>query len=441
MSSIPLPALQVRPPEQPDLLGQLGKLQQLKNMGQQGQIQQQTIQENQLQLQLKQQQMKDQQVVMQVAQKYPNGLSDPQALQELSGKVSAATYIPLQKSIVDTQKSYAELDEKKLANEKARADQFLGLIQQAKALPPDQYAQQFPQIAAAAVQIEPKLQGQIDPTKPIPQQALDSIGLGFATHSQLATVEQEKRAQAEEARKAALAPSQLAESQAEATIKQNEAALGGNQALADTRYRNIKERQRLGQPVTAGDTAFLGAYEDQKKASQPYGGARVEIAQQNANRQDENYIDKTYVKPAQDTEKSYQMFMEAYNNRNNAKTGAESMLALSTHLATTFGNVKGSRVTKDMIQEHLGARGISDSALVAVQKLSNGDVLSPDQWDAFKSLISNSRKLSWDSAKIGAKHRGVDIADELPKDMGGAATSQSTGGNDPFSAFGGAKKP
>ena len=48
-----------------------------------------------------------------------------------------------------------------------------------------------------------------------------------------------------------------------------------------------------------------------------------------------------------------------------------------------------ARDTKDMIQEHLGARSVSDAATVAIQKLTNGDVLSPAQWSAFHDLISN----------------------------------------------------
>jgi hypothetical protein len=176
-----------------------------------------------------------------------------------------------------------------------------------------------------------------------------------------------------------------------------------------------------------GEEKALGtkAQQDQANATRQ---EMLQLAKQNAARQEQNadrkdtdFIDKTYVKPANDAEKSYQMFLEAYNNRNNAKTGAESMLALSTHLATTFGNVKGARVTKDMIEHHLGARGVGDSALVAVQKLTNGDVLSPDQWDAFKSLISNSRNLSWQTAKKEADRRGVDISGSLPSDFKGAS--------------------
>ncbi len=134
-------------------------------------------------------------------------------------------------------------------------------------------------------------------------------------------------------------------------------------------------------------------------------------------------LNKDYVKPANDVEKSYQMMNNAYHDYKAAAakgqelpTGAESMLALSTHLATTFGNVKGARVTKDMIEHHLGARSIPDSALVAVQRLTNGDVLSPDQWEAFHHLIGESRKLSWQTATKEAKRANLPV-DFLPEDL------------------------
>jgi hypothetical protein len=85
------------------------------------------------------------------------------------------------------------------------------------------------------------------------------------------------------------------------------------------------------------------------------------------------------------------------------------MLALSTHLATTFGNVKGSRVTKDMIEHHLGARSVSDTALVAMQRLTNGDTLSPAQWDAFHDLIGQSRQLQWQNVLEEGARRHMQI--------------------------------
>lgn len=107
-------------------------------------------------------------------------------------------------------------------------------------------------------------------------------------------------------------------------------------------------------------------------------------------------------------EKSYQMFEKAYaDHKRGTKTGAEGMVALSTHLNTTFGSVKGARVTKDMIHEHLSARNITDDMLVAVNKLKNGDPLSNKQWDAFHQLISQSRAVSWQQAGDSARNAGI----------------------------------
>jgi hypothetical protein len=148
-------------------------------------------------------------------------------------------------------------------------------------------------------------------------------------------------------------------------------------------------------------------------------------------------FNKACVDPANAVEKSYQMMDQAYREYQAARaqgrdlpTGAQSMLALSQHLATTFGNVKGSRITKDMIQEHLGARSIPDSALVAIQRLTNGDVLSPDQWTAFHNLIGESRRLSWQGAKREAERRNLPV-NFLPPDV--PITGKSTGThNDPL---------
>lgn len=138
--------------------------------------------------------------------------------------------------------------------------------------------------------------------------------------------------------------------------------------------------------------------------------------------------DKAYVQPAEAVEKSYEMMDNAYREFKDAEahgqklpTGAQSMVALSTHLSTTFGNVKGARITKDMIQEHLGARSISDAALVAMQKFTNGDVLSPEQWNAFHDLIKQSRDLSWKTAVKEAQRKKIPV-DFLPPDLQGLSS-------------------
>jgi hypothetical protein len=138
---------------------------------------------------------------------------------------------------------------------------------------------------------------------------------------------------------------------------------------------------------------------------------------------------KDVVNKAYDVEKSYQMATQAYSEYQAAggklPTGAQSMLLLSQHLATTFGGVKGSRVTRDMIQEHLGARGVTDDAQAAVQRLVNGDQLSPDQWKAFVSLIGQSRNATWGNALSSAKNQQIPIT-FLPRGTGTAKADPST---------------
>jgi hypothetical protein len=211
-------------------------------------------------------------------------------------------------------------------------------------------------------------------------------------------------------------------------------------------------REQIDAANAKGDTATVKTLQKRLKDIDPGAESRLAVTVQGqaaaadraetaATRKDVAAHDKAYVQPAEAVEKSYQMMQNAYNeykaaaaNGQTLPTGAQSMLALSTHLSTTFGNVKGARVTKDMIQEHLGARSISDAALVAIQKLTNGDVLSPDQWEAFNSLISQSRKLSWDTAKKEAIRKKIPV-DFLPPDLdksGAPAASGADGGEKAF---------
>lgn len=157
------------------------------------------------------------------------------------------------------------------------------------------------------------------------------------------------------------------------------------------------------------------------------------LTAQEGNKRFDDFNTKTLQPLQTGTEKSWQMAESAYDEYKAAggklPTGAQSMLLLSQHLSTTFGNVKGSRVTRDMIQEHLHARSVSDSALVAVQKLTNGDQLSPAQWNAFTDLISQSRTFGYQAAIDQARALGIGktIPSFLPKpDKGGDSLDAST---------------
>lgn len=169
----------------------------------------------------------------------------------------------------------------------------------------------------------------------------------------------------------------------------------------------------------------------QEQQADPFGYVSDLPTKEALKRQDS--FQKDIVNKAYDVEKSYQMMSSAYNEYLDAAkqgkelpTGAQSMLALSTHLSTTFGNVKGTRVTRDMIAEHLGARSVSDAALVAIQKLTNGDVLSPAQWKAFSDLISQSRNMTWANAISNAKNQHLPIT-FLPRGNGQDVPDRATG--------------
>ena len=134
-------------------------------------------------------------------------------------------------------------------------------------------------------------------------------------------------------------------------------------------------------------------------------------------------IETEYIKPAADFEKNYQMFEEAYRDyKTGTKTGAASMVATGMHIATSLGGVKGARVGPEIIAEHVGARSVPDKFAVYVNKLANGDVLSANQWNEFRQLISTARRLGWSNAVSQADGIGVNIRNRVPQQLGGRAT-------------------
>ncbi len=185
-------------------------------------------------------------------------------------------------------------------------------------------------------------------------------------------------------------------------------------------------RDRTGKATAAKD--YAQANEANAHAAQI--PKLTEIAQQNADTKGNSATtkqvtqhNKDYVKPAEDTDTSYRLADDVYKQYKALKakgqefpSGAQSMLMLSQHLGTTFGGVKGARLSKDLIQEHLGARSISDAAQVALQRLTNGDSLSSSQWDAFHDLISEARRQKWTTAVKEAKRAHVPV-DFLPDDL------------------------
>ena len=170
-------------------------------------------------------------------------------------------------------------------------------------------------------------------------------------------------------------------------------------------------RAQTAEAYAAADHDRAEALLSEAKAAAENSGSEVDWGPGGAKGFD-SWHDKN-VTPALGTEKLYRLASNVYNEYANLRkhgkdfpSGAQSVQMLSYHIANTFGNVKGARITKDLIEKHLGARGISDAAAVAINKLRDGDQLSPKQWDAFFSMAGNTRDETWRSVLDDAESLG-----------------------------------
>ena len=230
-----------------------------------------------------------------------------------------------------------------------------------------------------------------------------------------------------------------------------------NETQEDARFEKIQQDAQLKKPVSPEDQAWANAYKERKSLgpqaaaaagaanatltplinpatgqmmgtfntktgefkpqTQNTGGATTAAGAGVGNKQIEAF-NKDYVNPAEAIERSYQMFQDAYKaiQAGDAKTGAEDMLLLSQHLGTTFGQVKGSRMNKDLIEEHKDAIGIQDRIQRYANNLASGQMLSPDQRKEFGDLISNMRNLTWQIATKEAARNNQPI-NFLPPDV------------------------
>ena len=133
---------------------------------------------------------------------------------------------------------------------------------------------------------------------------------------------------------------------------------------------------------------------------------------------------KNYIDNSEKIETAYQMYqhaMEAYR-RGDRQTGASTMLALSQHIGTTFGQVKNSRQTRDLIEQHKNAIGLVDRLERFGNSLVTGDELSESQMKEFGDQIAAFRKLQWEQATKEAKRQNENI-DFLPPDLEGLEQS------------------
>lgn len=190
MGSIPLPALDIKTPQQPDLLEKFGQLQALRGQQQQQQIRaqqaplqqqalEQNVQQGGLQLQQQQQELKDQQS-FRAAMQDPSlqGKTIGQVADALAqkGAISQAGWAQAKKADLEHQEATQKLDTGKLANLKAAHDQTQQIYNNVMDMPDDQVAASWPQIAQQVNAIPGNEKMPLNPQQPMTKQQLGQFG-------------------------------------------------------------------------------------------------------------------------------------------------------------------------------------------------------------------------------------------------------------------------
>lgn len=270
MSSIPLPALGLRQPEQPDMFGNLAKALSVKNL----------IQENQaggIQLQQQQQALKDQQAGTAALHEWDG--QDPEQLTKLMAKNGASinAVLATKQHFLDTKAKYsaiakddAETGAKNLETMKGKNDMMVGALNTVMGAKDEELVPALQSTAADLVQ-----RGLLDPQHA--QQVSQMAGLPpDQIRQKLKLFEKSYRSdtqQLEDAAKEAVTAKDMAE-----TKKLNtEASYGGAPQMQEARYRSILADVTAKKPVTADDLNFVKGYEASEKkttaAVDAYGNA------------------------------------------------------------------------------------------------------------------------------------------------------------------------
>lgn len=279
MASIPLPALDIRPPaQQPDPLEQYGRLMQLKQMQTmqplQQQAAQQNVQSNALGIQQQQQQLTDQKAMTSAMQNWDgkdyndilplvlkNGGS-AQAVMGLKQKI-----LEQQQSISTTLKNNGDAAVAQMSAAKTKSDYLDGAL--SPLIDPKQTPDaMLPQAVTAAAQslvqkgvLDPQHAQQVNQILQMPPDQIRQQ-LTMMRNSNLA----QSQIMEDGAKQAGITKdvAQAGQANAAAQKDQMEIAAGGTGAIADSRYRNIVMAQKLGRPVSADDQAWAAAYQKQK---------------------------------------------------------------------------------------------------------------------------------------------------------------------------------
>lgn len=282
MSSLPLPALAIRPPAQPtDPLEQFSRLQAIRSsmMGQQ--LQQQQLQGASQENQIRQIQLQDTQAASQAMRDWDGkDINDLPGLYLKHG-ASAQAILGLRSNIVDFQQKLGNAQKTDLENFKSKNDYIAGQLDSVAQLKDpakissalDDLGQNDEFRKMLSPQEQAQLPQIIQGLKQMAAQGGDVAGqlTELRNHhladSQMADLAQKQQQTATSAQQQATSAQEAQTSKAtQAKTEQETENLkeGGNQALADARYRNIQTQIAQGQKVAPSDQAFVTAYEKQK---------------------------------------------------------------------------------------------------------------------------------------------------------------------------------
>ena len=265
MSSVPSAAAQVPHTQVEDPLQQYGKVLSLQSMGQQQQL-------DALQVQQAQQDQQDQ---AKFRQAYQAANGDPDKTVQLAAQsgVGPKLLVPFQQSILKYKQDLLNRSKDEQDFGLKQQDLIQGAVDKVKAAKPEDrpavYQQQMQGLQKLNIntsQYPPQYPG--DDHLPLIDAAVQGHrAMMEEAFKQSEQQEHESKAtlnKTENEQKVAMGPSQLAASQAEATIKGNEASLGASSGpMADAQYRKILHDKYVAEGMSDQD-ATQKAYEQQK---------------------------------------------------------------------------------------------------------------------------------------------------------------------------------
>lgn len=98
--------------------------------------------------------------------------------------------------------------------------------------------------------------------------------------------------------------------------------------------------------------------------------------------------------------------------------GPESMQFVANHIAMTFGSVKGARIGRDIIEQHVKARDLDQSTEAMAQRVLSGGVITYTQAQQMMDTAKINRAQAWKQAQDAASQYGVPNAVKPPSDIG-----------------------